>query len=432
MGKDKNKRHKPLAEDVMQPYVVSEPSKRRKERERKRRDSDDEFVGSKLSQRILDQARQQQEDLQEEMGFEPVKKITKKPTIPALSAKEKETLLSSEEEDSEEEIMDDSYEPVEVDEEDEKAMRLFMSDQPPVRRTLADIVMEKIRDKKTELSTVMSESGVSTKPKLDDKVVSIFKSVGKILAKYRSGKLPKAFKVIPSLSNWEELLYLTEPDSWSAGTVYQATRIFASNMKGDRTQRFFNLVLLPRFRDDIAEYKRLNYHIYMALKKALFKPAAFFKGIVLPLCESGTCTLREAVILSSVLAKTSIPMLHSSAALLKIAEMEYSGANSIFIKTLLDKKYALPYRVVDSLVHHFLRFTYERRTLPVLWHQSLLTFVQRYKEDLSTEQKEAILDLIKKQSHHQISFEVRREIISSKSRDSETPGGLQPADQTMD
>ena len=52
--------------------------------------------------------------------------------------------------------MDDSYEPVEVDEEDEKAMRLFMSDQPPVRRTLADIVMEKIRDKKTELSTVMS------------------------------------------------------------------------------------------------------------------------------------------------------------------------------------------------------------------------------------------------------------------------------------
>ena len=30
-------------------------------------------------------------------------------------------------------------------------------------------------------------------------------SVGKILSKYRSGKLPKAFKVIPSLSNWEEV-----------------------------------------------------------------------------------------------------------------------------------------------------------------------------------------------------------------------------------
>ncbi len=69
----------------------------------------------------------------------------------------------------------------------------------------------------------------------------------------------------------------------------------------------------------------------MALKKALFKPAGFFKGILLPLCESGTCNLREAVIISSVIAKMSIPMLHSSAALLKIAEMDYTGANSIFL-----------------------------------------------------------------------------------------------------
>ena len=71
--------------------------------------------------------------------------------------------------------------------------------------------------------------------------------------------------------------------------------------------------------------------------------------------QSGTCTLREALILCSVLSKTSVPMLHSSAALLKVAEMDYSGANSIFIRTLLDKKYALPYRVVDAVVNHFLR-----------------------------------------------------------------------------
>ena len=72
--------------------------------------------------------------------------------------------------------------------------------------------------------------------------------------------------------------------------------------------------------------------------------------------QSGTCTLREALILGSVLAKTSVPMLHSSAALLKVAEMDYSGANSIFIRTLLEKKYALPYRVVDAVVNHFLRW----------------------------------------------------------------------------
>jgi len=71
--------------------------------------------------------------------------------------------------------------------------------------------------------------------------------------------------------------------------------------------------------------------------------------------QAGNCTLREAVIISSVLVKNSIPMLHSAAAILKIAEMEYNGANSIFLRALLDKKYALPYRVVDAIVFHFVR-----------------------------------------------------------------------------
>ena len=30
--------------------------------------------------------------------------------------------------------------------------------------------------------------------------------------------------------------------------------------------------------------------------------------------------------------------------------MEYCGTTSFFIRTLLDKKYALPYRVIDALV----------------------------------------------------------------------------------
>lgn len=73
--------------------------------------------------------------------------------------------------------------------------------------------------------------------------------------------------------------------------------------------------------------------------------------------------MREAVIISSVIAKNSIPVLHSSAAILKIAEMEYSGANSVFLRTLLDKKYALPYRVVDAAVYHFVRFVF----LDLMW-----------------------------------------------------------------
>lgn len=49
-------------------------------------------------------------------------------------------------------------------------------------------------------------------------------------------------------------------------------------------------------------------------------------------------------------------MLHTAAAMLKIAEMDYSGANSMFLRLLIDKKYTLPFRVVDGLVNHFLRY----------------------------------------------------------------------------
>ncbi|KAL0281285.1 UNVERIFIED_CONTAM: hypothetical protein PYX00_002318 [Menopon gallinae] len=184
-------------------------------------------------------------------------------------------------------------------------------------------------------------------------------------------------------------------------------------------QRFYNLVLYPRIRDDIAEYKRLNFHLYQALRKALFKPGAFMKGIILPLCESGTCTLRESIIIGSVIAKNSIPVLHSACTMLLIAEMDYTGANSIFLRIFLDKKYALPYRVIDAIVGHFLRFQNDKRELPTLWHQSLLTFVQRYKGDISTEQREALLGLLRHQSHDTITPEVRRELQHATCRDIE-------------
>jgi essential nuclear protein 1 len=235
-----------------------------------------------------------------------------------------------------------------------------MSNKDQARRTIADIIKEKLTEKKTELRSQLDENDdaqtIQQSVQLDERVVKVYTQLKEILKKYRSGKLPKAFKILPSLSNWEHILYLTEPDCWSAASIYQATRIFASNLNAKMAQRFYSLVLLPRIRDDINEYKRLNFHLYMALKKALFKPAAFFKGILLPLCESGNCTLREAIIMGSILGKNSIPMLHSAAALLKIAEMDYSGANSIFIRILLDKKYALPYRVIDAIVFHFTKY----------------------------------------------------------------------------
>ena len=99
--------------------------------------------------------------------------------------------------------------------------------------------------------------------------------------------------------------------------------------------------------------------------------------------------------------------------------MEYGESNSIFLRIFFDKKYALPYRAVDAVVFHFLKFRGETRFLLVLWHQAFLTFVQRYKSHISTEQREALMELLKVQFHDKITLEIRRELQHAKCRDEE-------------
>lgn len=126
--------------------------------------------------------------------------------------------------------------------------------------------------------------------------------------------------------------------------------------------------------------------------------------------SAGTCSVREAVVFSSVIKKASLPVQHSAAALLCLAEMEYSGPTSFFIQTLLSKKYAMPFKALDGLVEHFVRFETEERELSSIWHQSLLTFIQNYKTNLKQEDLIDLRRLIKKHHHHQISSEIYKEI----------------------
>lgn len=307
-------------------------------------------------------------------------------------------------------------------------------DQP----TLADKIMEKIIEKNEAQEAgngqgSRSDEGVM----LPEKVIQVYTQVGELLARYRSGKLPKAFKIIPTLQNWEDVLYVTQPESWSTQAVYEATVVFMSTLPAKECQVYVNDVLLARFKAELDPLlptkpgsgpKTLSPHIYRALKKSLYKPAAFFKGFLLPLAESGSCTLREATIASSVLAKTSVPALHSAAALLRLAEYEhYSPPISVFLKTLLEKKYALPYKVVDSLVWHFSRFRVTKAEskkgsskLPVLWHQTVLAFAVAYKNDITDEQRDLLFELLKTQTHAAITPEIRRELLSGHARSEET------------
>ncbi|XP_020163389.1 bystin [Aegilops tauschii subsp. strangulata] len=308
----------------------------------------------------------------------------------------------------------------EIDEEDEKALAAFMSKDTSSKRSLGDIILQKIREKD---ATVSTEGRPAVK--LDSRIIELYKEVGQLLSRYTSGKIPKAFKRIPSLECWADVLQLTEPQNWSPNAVYQATRLFSSNMNAKNAVRFYEAILLPRLRHDIKQNKRLHFALYQSMKKSLYKPAAFFKGILLPLCQEGNCTLREAVIIGSIIQKVTIPPLHASAALMKLADLEYCGTTSYFIKLFLDKKYALPYRVLDAVFAHFMRFLDDERSMPVIWHQSLLAFVERYKNELEKKDKEQLSRLLDNQKHYLVTPEIRRELRSSANR------GEKPTDMSI-
>jgi essential nuclear protein 1 len=89
--------------------------------------------------------------------------------------------------------------------------------------------------------------------------------------------------------------------------------------------------------------------------------------------------------------------------------MPYSGSTSLFLRVLINKKYSLPSQVVDALQVHFAGFSSEERALPVLWHQALLAFVQRYRARID---KDKINALIKIQFHPKLTPEIRRELYA--------------------
>ena len=113
----------------------------------------------------------------------------------------------------------EDVEELELGEDEQKALDVLMGGGAPTR-TLADVIMAKINERAGGAAAAGEGGGGAAEgdelvPDLPPKVLEVYTSVGKVLKTYRSGKLPKAFKIVPRLANWEEVLYATDPDSWT-------------------------------------------------------------------------------------------------------------------------------------------------------------------------------------------------------------------------
>lgn len=59
-------------------------------------------------------------------------------------------------------------------------------------------------------------------------------------------------------------------------------------------------------------------------------------------------------------------------------------------------------QVVDALSRHFVSFEGDARVMPLIWHISLLVFVQRYKHQLTTADRDALAHLTTVQHHYKV------------------------------
>ena len=298
--------------------------------------------------------------------------------------------------------------------------KLFITkDYYDVKETDKDILNWDEEDTQNDDNTnnFFEQMNTVNKKIINQKIVDAYKLVGEVLRTYTSGKLPKAFNILSSTEDWEDLVNITEPYNWTPQAMYNAVIQFSS---ADSTigTIFFEKYLVPAIKSDIKKNKKLNIHYYNCLKRALFKPSAFFKGIILPMSKS--LSGREASIIGSILRKCSIPNNHASAAIVKLSQLCQNDKKGVsvgalfFMRLLLVKKYALPKEVKDCLVKFFMSYyDFDRNKLPVLWHQTLLCFVQHYKLDLTEEEKINLKDLNNRIGHHIIQSEISKELSFS-------------------
>lgn len=370
------RRHNPLEDDLTATGPLRAKAPKRKGKSVKDEDGD-QFVDAKASRNIL---KISQSLIQEEKDAAP-----KPPAAQAFDSFAFDSRADLDDSTNDKLYDDDDVwgdeeeevEEIEVDPNDLETFRKFLpeDDDPLLKHgwdlkppegaaannneestNLADLILEKIYAH--EAAEAQADVGVDEDIEIPPKVVDVFTKVGLILSRHRSGPIPKPMKILPTVPNWEAILEITKPESWSANAVDAVTRVFVAS-KAVVVQRFLEMVLLDRVKEDIFENKKLNYHLFKALERALFKPSAFFKGFLFPLVGAGTCTLREAAIIAGVLKRHHVPVLHSAAAIKGMCEIaaqeasqgtEGGGATNILIHTMLQKGYALPYQVIDALV----------------------------------------------------------------------------------
>ncbi|KAL4214110.1 Bystin-domain-containing protein [Rhizopus microsporus] len=234
------------------------------------------------------------------------------------------------------------------------------------------------------------------------KVAEIYKRLGVFLSRYKIGRLPRSFKIMPMLKNWEEVIYLTQPDNWTPQAMYEASKLFMSHNTA-QMQNFISYVLFPYTRRRIANNNNyhLEYPVFLALQTALLNARIFTLGYLKPLCESGECTAMEASVIGCIMALHTklkpVPILWS------LMSLPFSIPTTLFILVALERKRKrIPRTFYKPLTFYFIRAAESANQLPYIWYQALYVFAKYCADELDKSELYRLMKLVRARKGHYV------------------------------
>jgi len=223
---------------------------------------------------------------------------------------------------------------------------------------------------------------------LKPKLFKILERASLFLKVYRSGKLPKIVRLLPSLRNFEEIIWLTRPDIWSDQAMLSITRSFLPRLDKAQMSRYYSLILAPRFQESIFNQQICSSHIQKTIKLSTNFPFTFFSSLILPICDSKECSLREGAALGSILYKYHFSSLVVITLIIRLLENPITQTKCLMLRIIISKNYLIPHRILDLFVDFF-TLNNNRIFFPH-YRTLLLIFLRNYTSFLSNEDKQKI------------------------------------------
>ncbi|WZZ71960.1 hypothetical protein YC2023_083330 [Brassica napus] len=214
-----------------QPFInddASVGSSRKRSKVRKTHQQLDKLLEADISYKIIKVALAQQKEIAKEENAErnPITAVFS--AASALNAEEEKRVIEEEEDDIDVfdgKFDDDSYQ------EDEKLFESFCVKNAPPQRTLADILIKKIKDNDAELAEEEHPD-----PQMDPMIAKLYKGVVKLMIEYTVGKMPRAF-VKKTMSKKREGIVNAQPfitNDASVGISRKQSNVQKTNQQQDK------------------------------------------------------------------------------------------------------------------------------------------------------------------------------------------------------